>query len=358
MAARLLLLRIDSQYRPSDMDDRGLENLLSWIAASVVVSYAVVAGGRVGEDRRRVAAGTAASAAAEGGATARTPFPLSARGFGSLLWRTYERIERHRILLIAAGVAFYSLLALFPAITAGVSLYALFADPHMIGDHLSLLAGIVPSSALDIVRDEITRIAAQSNGKLTFGFLFGFALALWSANAGVKAIFDALNIIHDQGETRGFVRLSLISLLFTIGAIAFVLLTVAAVVVLPLALNVLGLPALSDSAIVYLRWPALLALSVLSIAILYRSGPRSRRAWALWPTLGSVFAALLWLAVSAALSWYLGNFANYNATYGALGAVIGLMMWMWLSLVIVLAGAELDAVIEPPDSRAENTPIK
>jgi len=349
------------------------ENLLLWAAASLVVSYAVLVAVRLDEGRRpRVGLANAAWQSLESrslelpqahggegdrGRIAGAPPATSRRRWKDMLWRAYADILRHRIFLIAAGVAFYSLLALFPAITAGVSFYALFADPHTISDHLSLLVGIVPASALDIVRDEVARIAAQSNGKLTFGFLLGLGFALWSTNAGMKAVFDALNIIHDANETRGFIRLNVVSLLLTVGAIGGMLLSVAAVVVLPLALNVVGLPAVSDSVFVYLRWPALLLLTMLSLAVLYRFGPSRQHAGWQWLSLGSVFAALAWLAASAAFSWYLGNFANYNVTYGALGAVIGLMMWIWLSTVMVLVGAELDAVAHKEKAGRSATPV-
>lgn len=277
------------------------------------------------------------------GASGSSEFPW--RGWRNVLRHLYQEIGRDRLLALAAAVAFYSLLALFPAITAAVSLYALFADPGTISSHLSLLAGIIPSAVLDIVGDEITRVAAQSNGKLTFGFVFGLMLALWSANAGMKATFDALNVIYDEAERRGFFRLNLASLLMTFGAVVGMLASVTIVIVFPVVMLFVGLPGNSDAWLHVLRWPATFVLAVLSLAVLYRYGP-SRKAKRRWFTVGSVFAALAWIAVSSTYSWYLANFANYNATYGALGAVIGLLMWMWLSTVVVFVGAELDCELE------------
>ena len=162
----------------------------------------------------------------------------------------------------------------------------------------------------------------------------------------MKAIFDALNIIYDEDEKRGLVRLNLVSLLFTVCAIVGAGLAVALVVVFPLLLAAFGITSADHPIVGYLRWPVLFVLVILALAVLYRYGPSRRLAKWRWISVGSVFAALVWLAGSALFSWYLGNFANYNATYGALGAVIGLMMWMWLSTIVVLVGAELNAEIE------------
>src|SRR6185295_11587452 len=210
--------------------------------------------------------------------------------------------------------------ALFPGIAAGVSFYALFSDPGTIAKHLSIAADIVPAGALDIVQTEIGRIAARSDGKLTFGFLVGLGIALWSANAGMKALFDAFNVIYDETEKRGVIRLNLESLGFTICAIAGAVVALAAVVIFPLLLAAFGLTTLDAPLIAFLRWPVMFVLMLIALAVLYRYGPSRRLAKWRWLSAGSVFAALAWLGVSSLFSWYLGNFANYNATYGALGA--------------------------------------
>lgn len=280
------------------------------------------------------------------GRQARAPRQIPWAGWKDIFVRTFREIQDDRLLALAAGVAFYSLIALFPAIAAGVSSYALFADTATIGKHLSIVADIIPAGGLDILSAEITRIAAKSDGRLTFGFLLGLGIALWSANAGMKAIFDALNVIYDEEEKRGLVRLNLVSLLFTICAIAGIGLAIALVVVFPLLLAALGVTSFDHPIVAYLRWPVLFVLLILGLSLLYRYGPSRRRARWRWISVGSVFAALAWLAVSSLFSWYLGNFANYNATYGALGAVVGLMMWMWLSTIVMLVGAELNSEIE------------
>src|SRR6478672_892598 len=288
------------------------------------------------------------------GRSADTPTKIPARGWKDILWRTYEQISAHRLFLIAAGVTFYAMLAVVPAITALVSLYGLFAKASTINDHLSFIASVMPGTAYELISDQITRIAGNNDGKLTFAFIFGLGLALWSANAGMKAIFDALNIAYDEDEKRGFIKLNLISLGFTLGAVVVLLTAIGAVVALPLVLQYLGLEQQAGF-LPLLRWPALFVLVVLGLALLYRFGPSRRDAKWRWVSVGSVSASFAWLAISALFSLYLSRFTDYNATYGSLGAVIGLMMWIWLSVSVILIGAELNAEIEHQTARDTTT---
>jgi membrane protein len=257
---------------------------------------------------------------------------------------TYQAMSDDRLLAVAAGVVFYALLAIFPTITAFVSLYGLFADAGTVQSHLSLLAGVLPSGGIDIVKEQVLRIASKPGG-ISFGFIFGLGLALWSANAGVKAIIDALNVIERRHERRGFIQLNALSLAFTLGAIAFLLLALGAVVAFPVAMSAFGLNETVGIGLPLLRWPALFALLLLALMTLYRFGPNRDKPRGRWFSPGALIAALAWLAGSSALSFYLSNFADYNATYGSLGAAIGLMMWMWLSAIAVLLGAEIDTVL-------------
>jgi membrane protein len=338
-----------------------IESLISWFAASVLTAAAVIYAMRRADRERKaeVAFGSAnpameplslqeARAREHGrGRQAPTPMHIPWRGWKDIFIRTYHEVQEDRLMSLAAGVVFYSLVALFPALAAGVSVYAFFSDAASITNHVSLVADVVPGASLDLLRSEITRIAGRSDGRLTSGFLIGFGIALWSANAGMKAIFDALNIIYDEEEKRGLIWLNLVSLFATFCAIAGALIALSAVVVFPLLLAAFGLSALDAPLMIgILRWPVMFMLVILALAILYRYGPSRRIAKWRWLSVGSVFAAVVWLAVSVLFSWYLGNFANYNATYGALGAVVGLMMWMWLSTIVVLVGAELNSEIE------------
>jgi membrane protein len=291
------------------------------------------------------------------GRRATAPWRIPWNGWKDILWRSYQQLNENRLLAVAAGVVFYGLLALFPAITALVSLYGLFANASSINEHLSMAAGILPGGALDILREQINRLTSKSGAGLSLGFVFGLALALWSANAGMKAVIDALNVVYDEKEKRSFVKLNLVSMAFTLAAIASILLAIGAVVVLPIVLNFIGLQSVTDLLFRIARWPVLLALVVIGLAVLYRYGPSRREPRWQWLTVGSIVAAAAWLVSSALLSWYLANFADYNATYGSLGAAIGMMMWMWVSAIVILFGAQLNAEIEhqtAKDSTAEH----
>jgi membrane protein len=181
---------------------------------------------------------------------------------------------------------------------------------------------------------------------LGFAFAFGVGLSLWSANAGMKAIIDALNVVYEETERRGFIRLNLVSLAFTLGAIGALLVALGCIVIFPLAMSGIGLASLTEVIFRIARWPVLITVVILGLAVLYRYGPSRREAKWRWLSLGSVFAALSWMAGSALLSWYLENFANYDAAYGSLGAAIGMMIWMWMSSIVVLLAAQLNSEIE------------
>jgi len=280
------------------------------------------------------------------GRRAANPAQIPVKGWKDILWRTYNQIGEDRLLAVAAGAVFYMLLALFPAVTALVSLYGLFTDPSVINEHLSLLGGVMPGGAIDIVREQVTRLTETGKNALGFGFFFGLLLALWSANAGIKATIDALNVVYDEREKRSFIKLTLVAFAFTIGALVFVLLALAGIVILPLVLAWTGYETRAGEIVSLLRWPALLVIIMLWLAVLYRYAPSRERARWSWLSVGSIFAALAWLGGSALFSWYLSNFADYDATYGSLGAAIGLMMWLWLSVSVILVGGELNAEME------------
>jgi membrane protein len=285
----------------------------------------------------------------------RATVPWHWTGWKDILWRTYGQIGEDRLLAVAAGVVFYGLLALFPAVTAFVSLYGLFAKASTINEHFSLVGGLLPGGGVEIIQEQVNRIAAKGETKLGFAFAFGLGLALWSANAGMKALVDALNVIYDEKEKRGFIKLNFVSLVLTAGGILAILTAVGAIVVLPLVLSYVGLGGWTETLLRLLRWPVLIFVVIFGLAVLYRFGPsREHPRWE-WLSVGSVLAAVAWLGSSALLSFYLANFANYDATYGSLGAAIGMMMWMWISSIVILVGAELNSEIEHQTARDSTT---
>jgi membrane protein len=280
------------------------------------------------------------------GRRATAPWEIPWRGWKDIFWRIYASINDNRLLAVAAGVVFYSLLAIFPAVAAFVSLYGLIADASTIDGHLSLASGILPAGAVDILHDQITKLTAKSDAKLSLGFIAGLGVALWSANAGMKAIIDALNVVYDEKEKRSFVKLNLVSLLFTLVAILSLMVALTAVIIAPIIFSMVGLSTFFSLAIVVLRWPLLLILATFALAAIYRYGPSRREARWRWLSVGSVAAGTGWLISSLLFSWYIANFGAYNATYGSLGAAVGMMMWMWISAIVILLGAELNAEIE------------
>ena len=289
------------------------------------------------------------------GRRSKNPFAIPWAGWKDVFWRTYQRIDDDRLLATAGGVVFFGLLAIFPAVTALVSSYGLFADPSTISSNLQTLATMLPEGSFQIVEDQVGRVVSNGNTALGLTFLFGLVLAVWSANAGVKSIFDALNVAYEEREKRTFIKLNLMSLAFTIGGIAALLVMVGAVVAFPLALNHLGMAPESKLIVALARWPLLFVILLAALAILYRFAPsRDAPRWQ-WLSLGAVTAAILWIAGSALLSWYLSEFANYNATYGSLGAAIGLMTWMWMSAIVIMFGAELNSEIERQTLRDTTT---
>lgn len=285
------------------------------------------------------------------GRRATSPWQIPWQGWRDILWRTYQQIGEDRLLPVAAGVTFYGLLALFPALAAIVSLYGLFGDPSTIGAHLAAARGVLPDSAIAIVQDQLHKLAAKSGAKLSFDFVLGLVIALWSANSGMKAIIDALNVVYEEQEKRGFIRLNLLSVSFTLAAMAALLLILALIIVLPFVLTKLGLQSVTAILFQVARWPLLLTLVIIGLALIYRYGPSRREPRWQWLSVGSSFAAITWLVSSTLLSWYLANFANYNATYGSLGAAVGMMMWMWVSAIVILVGAQLNSEIEHQTGR-------
>jgi membrane protein len=289
------------------------------------------------------------------GRLADSPSDIPVRGWKDILLRMWQNISRHRVLAIAAGVAYYELLAIFPGIAAFLSIYGLFADPASVSAMLDQAAGVLPGGAVQVIHDQIGNITAQGGGKLGLALLISLAISLWSANAGLKALVDALNVVYGETEKRSFLKLSALTLACTLGTMLFLMLSMATLAVLPVALEFVGLQAVTKLLIDVSRWPILFLLIVVALTLLYRYGPsRSRAQWR-WVSLGSGFASIAWLAASMLFSWYAASFGNFNKTYGSLGAVAGFMTWLWISAIVILVGAELDAEMEHQTARDTTT---
>jgi membrane protein len=287
------------------------------------------------------------------GRNATGPTDIPAPGWKDIFRRVYEEIGRDRVLLVAAGVTFYLLLAFAPALAALISLYGLFADPATISEHVSLLQGMVPGGAMEILEDQLTRLSAQGQTKLGLTSGLSLAVALWSANAGVKSLFDAMNVAYGEEEKRSFLKLNLVSLAFTISTITAVIVLVGAAIVLPVLLEGFGEYADLISRIASIA--ALAVVLIIALAALYRWGPSRETAKWRWITPGALLTIVVTIIASVLFSWYVANFGSYNATYGSLGTVVGFMTWMWITMIIVICGAELNSEAEHQTARDSTT---
>ncbi len=279
------------------------------------------------------------------GRVAHTPRHIPWIGWRDILWRTWREIEADKLNSVAAGVTFYALLAIFPAAGVFVSLYGLVADVSQVSGQLGDLAAFVPREVLGLVADQMVRLTTQRDSSLSLAFGVSLLVSLWSANAGMAALFDGLNVAYDEEERRNFVVRRAITLGFTFAAILFAVAMTGLLVAVPLALDRLRLSALSPL-VIPLRWVALLVMTAVAFAVIYRYAPSRQRARWRWVTVGSGAAAVVWLGGSLGFSWYVNNVAHFDRTYGPLAAVVGFMMWLWFSSMVVLLGAELNAEIE------------
>jgi membrane protein len=289
------------------------------------------------------------------GRGAETPTQIPGRGLRDVFWRVFSSVTEDRVTLIAAGVTYYLLLALFPAATVLVSIYGFVADPVTIAERIATLSSIMPADALDIFLDQVRALAQERSATLSIGLAGGLALALWSANNGIKALFEAMNVAYGEKEKRSLVRLNLASLAFTLGAFVIAVVILFAMGVVPAILAYLWLDRWAELIIRFARWPIMMVFVGIGIMALYRFGPSREPAKLRWLTWGAAFSTILWFAASLGVSYYLSNIANYNATYGTLGALIGFMVWTWISAIIVIVGAEINAELEHQTARDSTT---
>jgi membrane protein len=219
-------------------------------------------------------------------------------------------------------------------------------DPADLGKQIGFLSMILPPGALDLVLGQLSTLTSQKASTLSFAFLISFVVALWSANSGVKALFDAMNVAYGEEEKRSFIKLNLLSLGFTLGSIALAIILIAAVGVVPAAFALLRLDGWAETIAAIARWPIVLAIVWVATIVIYRYGPSRENAKLRWLSWGAGISAITWMVASIAFSYYLQNFGHYNVTYGTLGALIGFMVWTWISVCILVVGAELDAELE------------
>jgi len=280
------------------------------------------------------------------GRDAASPGEIPRRGWKDILRRLKGQIDEDNLYLIAAGMAFYLFLAIFPAIAALVSILGLAMEPADVERFVAAAAGLLPPDALKIIQDQVHEMATTSNRALGLSLAVSVGLAFWSATAGMKALMTALNIAYEEREARGFVRYYAMALVLTLGGIVFVVVALALVAALPVVLERLAMPSFLAAALGLVRWLILAGAFLAALAVLYRFAPSREQPQWRWVSWGAVVATLLWLAGSALFSLYVSNFGDYNATYGALAAIVILMTWFYLTAFVILLGAELNAEME------------
>ncbi len=280
------------------------------------------------------------------GRSAEVPSEIPARGWKDVAMRVYAEMKDDNLTTIAAAMTYYGVLALFPALIAVIALYGLLADPADVQAQIEDLADLLPASASEIVTTQVSDLAAGSGAALGLGFVVSMVAALWSVSSGVAALTKAINLAYDETETRSFVKLRILALGLTLGLVLFVIVAVFVITALPAVLDALGVSAGMISMTTWLRWPLLGLALLVALAAFYRWAPNRDPARWRWVTWGALFATIVWLAASALLNVYVSRFGSYNETYGTLGGVIVLLLWMFVSALIVLLGAELDSELE------------
>jgi membrane protein len=280
------------------------------------------------------------------GREAETPSEIPARGLKDVLWRVWISLTQDHVMLIAGGVTFYLLLALFPALVAFMSIYGIFFDPATAVDQAQSLRGLIPPAAVDLIAEQLARLTSKKSDTLTLGLIVSLVIAFWSANGGVKAMIEGLNFAYNEREKRSFLRLNVVAFAFTLGAMALILVLFVALAIMPAMLALLSLSPLEIFVMKLLRWPLLVVVLGVALTMLYRYGPSRRSPLWRWVTWGSAFATISWLVMSIVFTVYLDRIANFDATYGALAAPIGFLLWVWLSIIVIILGAEINGELE------------
>jgi membrane protein len=285
------------------------------------------------------------------GRSAERPKDIPARGWLDIAKRVKERISRSRLSIIAAGVAFYGLLAIPPGLIALVSLYGLVFDPQQVVDQIRALSGFLPEEAANVMATQLGEVAGSDRTALGVGSAVAILLAIWSASAGMRTLMQALNVAYEEEETRGTIRFYATALALTLLAIVGALVAIALVVAVPTAMQILGLGGFAKVAATVATLLALAGGMLVGLAVVFRYGPsRSKPRWR-WATPGAIFATLMWIIGSALFSLYVANFSSYNETYGSMGAIVILLTWFLLTAYVILIGGELNAEMERQTAR-------
>ena len=276
-----------------------------------------------------------------------------ARRLWTLVNRVVDRMGRDNLTLVAAGIAFYAMFSIFPALGALVSIYGFFGDTHVVQAQVQQLTVLLPGETAKLLNDALVALMSKPNASLSSGLFISLGVAIWAARAGTSSLMSGLNVALEKPEKRSLIAQNAIAIGLTFGAIVFAMVALTVVAVIPIVINVLPLDAQLRDWLAYSRWPVLGVFVVLSLDVIYRFGPSQERPRWHMVTAGTLFAAGLWIIGSWAFSLYVTTFGSYDRMYGSLGAVIVLLLWFWISALIVLIGATIDAVRADIKTRAK-----
>lgn len=276
----------------------------------------------------------------------RSPTQISGSGWKTILLEVKDQIGTDNVAIVSAGVAFYGFLAIFPAIMALISIYGLAMDPQQIQSQIETLGSMLPEQAFSLIETQIEKFTSTSGETLSWGTALGILFSLWSANKGIKSLFTGVDIAYNTENARGFLKQNALTLVFTLGAIILVIISMGVIVLFPALIDEIGLPSQIESLISWLRWIILALIVVLFLCLVYKFAPAKPRSRFKWVLPGAVLATILWLIASWGFSYYVSNFGSYGEIYGSIAAVVILMLWLLLTSLIILVGAELNSTAE------------
>lgn len=287
---------------------------------------------------------------------ARGPSDIPKRGWSDILGRVKGNLTQNHLSIVAAGVAFFGLLAVFPAISAVILIAGMILEPAMINDQLASMAGVLPPDAANIIERQAMQVMSGTGPGLGLVALGGILMAVFSAAKGTKSLMEGMNIAYGAEESRSFIVLNVTALMLTFVLILGLIAAIVVMLAVPALISAIGLPPQIEALVTFVRWPVLAGFAVMGLAVVYRYGPcRRTPAWR-WISVGAVVATVVWLMGSFAFSFYVGHSGSYDRTYGVLAGVIILLIWLWLSSFVVLLGAELNAQIERQSRRGRPAP--
>lgn len=289
------------------------------------------------------------------GREAKSPTQIPAKGWKDTLTRVKKEINHDRVSMVSAAMAYYALFAFIPALTSVVLIYAWISDPSEIAGHIAYAKRILPSDILNTVNEQLQALASKGSSKLGFGAIFSLLLSTYSASKGTAAVIDAMNIIYEEQDKRGFIKRTALAIGMALLGAVLAILAMGVIVVIPAITNLFHFGEMMTILGTVASWIVLLGIFSFYLSVMYKVGPDRENAKWKWVSAGAVIAAVLFAIVSALFSWYAKEFGNFNKTYGSMGAVIVLMTWFYLSSFVILLGAEINAELEHQTKRDTTT---